>query len=118
MDEAPESYGFDDAISNVCSCEDINQCFKLGKVKVKTEIKRKKKTLKNRAFANRKNDKLNWKFSIKQKPVCSIKHLSLHFDKTDLILPSKIDRANLEIKKLAIESDFIKHRKILRRKSN
>ncbi len=120
MDEVP-SFAFDDGPSLVCSCDDIHQCCKSATLKLKhqSQLLIKKVINKSQTMTHAKKNEFNDKynhFTILRRPT-RISHLSNQFDKSDYILPNQINKVDLEIKKLALESDFITYKRVERRRS-
>ena len=117
MDEVP-SYAFEDGTSMVCSCDDLNTCYQMYKSKLKkeTRVNLKKTFSRKRFILDDKGIRPRRHFSILRRPT-QIKHLSNHLEKCDFILATHLDKTEMEIKRLAIESDFISHKKVKKRRS-
>lgn len=109
---------------SVCSCDDINNCYRL----YSNRLNKKrglflKNIIDNKRYFSERNTNKRVKFTVLRQP-CSIFHLSNHLNKDgnscggtcDLII-KQFDKYELEIKRLAIESDFIINRIIERRVS-
>lgn len=113
MDELP-SFGLDDSISKVCSCEDLKRCFDMTFIKVKNEIRDISRLRKLRSL---KRERKRY-FTIRRSPIQSVQHLSTSANVRDYILQSESEiRIQTEIRRLAIAGDFIHHNKIERRNS-
>lgn len=114
IDEIP-GYVFDEAPSRICSCDDLIGCISIAK----SNFSQKKyvNRLSQFRIGTDKNKKIQQRFR-SRRPSTDIRHLSVTFDKTDLILPSESDRIALGLKQLAIEGDFISHRIAERRNSS
>lgn len=113
MDELP-SFGLDDSMSKVCSCEDLKRCFDMTFIKVKNEIQDISRLRKLRSL---KSGHKRY-FTIRRSPIHSVQHLSTTAIGRDYILQSESEiRIQTEMRRLAIAGDFIHHKKIERRNS-
>ena len=111
---------------SVCSCDDISKCYRISKNQINKKCKSWqnliKQTRKQILFKHSHEYKSTLKFSVLRKPYYNVNHLSNHLsnknddNSSDFILKKVNIKINSDIKRLAIESDFITN-KIARRVS-
>ena len=117
VDEMPNLAALTEEMS-VCSCDDLSFCYKikLNKIRKDSQIYWSHLNLKpNISIISKKSKK--HKFSILRKPT-RIVHLSRHLDNKSDYRISFMNKTEISLRRLAYESDFLHHGRIVHRRTS